>query len=65
VTQHTPPHHHPQIAIEGCAHGELDAIYATLQALEAKQGITIDLLICCGDFQAVRGAALSRSCKRV
>ncbi|KAG1670357.1 hypothetical protein FOA52_000117 [Chlamydomonas sp. UWO 241] len=42
------------IAIEGCCHGELDDIYATLQHLEHKEGKKIDLLISCGDFQAVR-----------
>ena len=44
----------PQIAVEGCCHGELDTIYAAMQRLEAKEGVKIDLLICCGDFQAVR-----------
>jgi len=43
-----------KIAIEGCAHGDLDNIYATLQHLEESENIKIDLLICCGDFQAVR-----------
>ncbi|KXZ49477.1 hypothetical protein GPECTOR_21g703 [Gonium pectorale] len=42
------------IAVEGCGHGELDKIYATLQHLEQREGKKIDLLICCGDFQAVR-----------
>ena len=38
--------------MEGCCHGDLDKIYATLQSLEAAQRKKIDLLICCGDFQA-------------
>jgi hypothetical protein len=38
--------------VEGCCHGELDTIYAAMQRLEAKEGVKIDLLICCGDFQA-------------
>eukprot|EP00195_Chlamydomonas_chlamydogama_P006070 CAMPEP_0202906198 /NCGR_PEP_ID=MMETSP1392-20130828/37749_1 /ASSEMBLY_ACC=CAM_ASM_000868 /TAXON_ID=225041 /ORGANISM="Chlamydomonas chlamydogama, Strain SAG 11-48b" /LENGTH=488 /DNA_ID=CAMNT_0049594589 /DNA_START=295 /DNA_END=1761 /DNA_ORIENTATION=+ len=42
------------IAIEGCCHGELDNIYGTLQHLEKVEGKKIDLLISCGDFQAVR-----------
>ncbi|EDV27410.1 uncharacterized protein TRIADDRAFT_21006 [Trichoplax adhaerens] len=46
-----------QIAIEGCCHGELDNIYATLRHMESTKGIKIDLLICCGDFQAVRNQA--------
>ena len=49
-----------QIAVEGCCHGELDTIYAAMQRLEAKEGVKIDLLICCGDFQARRPA--SRAC---
>ena len=43
-----------KIAIEGCCHGELDAIYASIQHLERVEGVKVDLLICCGDFQAVR-----------
>ncbi|KAF6255577.1 lariat debranching enzyme, C-terminal domain-containing protein [Scenedesmus sp. NREL 46B-D3] len=42
------------VAIEGCCHGELDNIYATLAHLEGVEGRKVDLLICCGDFQAVR-----------
>ncbi|KAG1671899.1 hypothetical protein FOA52_003466 [Chlamydomonas sp. UWO 241] len=44
------------IAVEGCAHGELDAIYAALAKEERATGRRADLLICCGDFQAVRNA---------
>ena len=43
-----------KIAVEGCCHGELDKIYETLQHLEETEGIKVDLLLCCGDFQAVR-----------
>lgn len=43
-----------QIAVEGCGHGELDKIYETMEYLEQRDGRKIDLLICCGDFQAVR-----------
>ncbi|KAI3959368.1 hypothetical protein MKW98_018958 [Papaver atlanticum] len=35
-------------------HGELDNVYATLLHLEKVENTKIDLLICCGDFQAVR-----------
>jgi lariat debranching enzyme len=41
----------PQIAVEGCGHGDLDKIYDTMQLMEQREGIKIDLLICCGDFQ--------------
>lgn len=40
-----------QIAIEGCCHGELDNIYATLEYMQNAKGQKVDLLICCGDFQ--------------
>ncbi|XP_046659330.1 lariat debranching enzyme isoform X1 [Homalodisca vitripennis] len=43
-----------KIAVEGCAHGELEKIYETLQELEKQEGFKVDLLICCGDFQATR-----------
>jgi lariat debranching enzyme len=43
-----------RVAVEGCAHGELDAIYATIECMEQTQGKKIDLLLCCGDFQAIR-----------
>ena len=45
------------IAIEGCCHGELDAIYARLQRHEEQSGRKIDLLLCCGDFQSLRNTA--------
>ncbi|XP_063789064.1 lariat debranching enzyme [Pseudophryne corroboree] len=43
-----------KIAVEGCCHGELDMIYETIQFLEKKENTKVDLLLCCGDFQAVR-----------
>lgn len=43
-----------KIAVEGCAHGELEKIYQILQLLEEQQNIKIDLLLCCGDFQTTR-----------
>nr|XP_033800416.1 lariat debranching enzyme isoform X2 [Geotrypetes seraphini] len=46
-----------KIAIEGCCHGELDKIYETIQYLEKKENVKVDLLLCCGDFQAVRNEA--------
>eukprot|EP00668_Euglena_longa_P029824 GGOE01037198.1.p1 GENE.GGOE01037198.1~~GGOE01037198.1.p1 ORF type:complete len:559 (+),score=115.92 GGOE01037198.1:67-1743(+) len=42
------------VAVEGCCHGELDAIYATLQEVERQTGIKVDVLLCCGDFEANR-----------
>ncbi|XP_031476540.1 lariat debranching enzyme isoform X1 [Nymphaea colorata] len=43
-----------KIAVEGCMHGELDNVYSTLKYLEEVENTKVDLLICCGDFQAVR-----------
>ena len=43
-----------KIAIEGCAHGELEKIYDSISAIEKNDNIKIDLLICCGDFQSTR-----------
>uniref|UniRef100_A0AAY4EVI8 Lariat debranching enzyme C-terminal domain-containing protein n=1 Tax=Denticeps clupeoides TaxID=299321 RepID=A0AAY4EVI8_9TELE len=43
-----------KIAVEGCCHGELDKIYETIDYMERREGTKVDLLLCCGDFQAVR-----------
>ena len=43
-----------KIAVEGCAHGELDMIYSSLENIQQRDNIKVDLLLCCGDFQAVR-----------
>ncbi|CAL1544742.1 unnamed protein product, partial [Lymnaea stagnalis] len=43
-----------KIAVEGCCHGELDKIYESVAELEKQNGFKIDLLLICGDFQAVR-----------
>ncbi|GMN45579.1 hypothetical protein TIFTF001_014777 [Ficus carica] len=43
-----------KIAVEGCMHGDLDNVYRTLQYYESRHDTKIDLLVCCGDFQAVR-----------
>jgi hypothetical protein len=42
------------VAVEGCAHGKLDEIYAAIATSERRYGKKIQLLICCGDFQACR-----------
>lgn len=43
-----------KLAIQGCSHGELDAIYASLLRTEREQSLHIDALLLCGDFQAIR-----------
>lgn len=42
------------VAVQGCCHGELTHIYDECQKHERSTGEKIDLLICCGDFQAIR-----------
>uniref|UniRef100_A0A8L8KAR6 Metallophos domain-containing protein n=1 Tax=Heligmosomoides polygyrus TaxID=6339 RepID=A0A8L8KAR6_HELPZ len=50
----TPPTRKLRIAVAGCAHGEMDKIYAVLAEIEKEKGYKFDLLICCGDYQSVR-----------
>uniref|UniRef100_A0A914ZVZ2 Lariat debranching enzyme C-terminal domain-containing protein n=2 Tax=Parascaris univalens TaxID=6257 RepID=A0A914ZVZ2_PARUN len=42
------------IAVAGCSHGEIDKIYACLAEIERTNRFHFDLLISCGDYQAVR-----------
>lgn len=53
------PHGKMKVAVAGCCHGALDKLYETLQLLEQRHGVDArpDLLLCAGDFQAVRNAA--------
>ncbi|KAJ7768523.1 lariat debranching enzyme, C-terminal domain-containing protein [Mycena metata] len=43
-----------KVAIEGCCHGELDTIYSQIETLEIRNKYKVDLLLICGDFQAIR-----------
>ena len=45
------------IAIQGCCHGELDAIYDRIRRYEDTKSNKVDLLLCCGDFQSLRNTA--------
>ncbi|KAJ3153659.1 lariat debranching enzyme [Geranomyces michiganensis] len=45
-----------RVAIEGCCHGELDRIYASLANLQRVEKFTVDLLLICGDFQSIRNS---------
>lgn len=40
--------------MEGCCHGELDKVYESVKKLEDMGRKKVDLVVCCGDFQAVR-----------
>ena len=42
------------IVVEGCCHGALDEIYASVSNIERRRGVKVDLLLICGDFQALR-----------
>ncbi|KAI3323840.1 lariat debranching enzyme, C-terminal domain-containing protein [Xylariaceae sp. AK1471] len=47
-----------RVAVEGCGHGTLDAIYASVATASKARGWNgVDLLIIGGDFEAVRNAA--------
>jgi hypothetical protein len=46
-----------KVAVEGCCHGELDAIYDHIRELENRNKYKVDLLLICGDFQAIRNLA--------
>ncbi|KAG8898672.1 hypothetical protein FRC01_010818, partial [Tulasnella sp. 417] len=46
-----------KIAVEGCCHGHLDDIYGRIEQLERQNGYRVDLVLICGDFQAMRTQA--------
>ncbi|KAK5583817.1 hypothetical protein RB653_005419 [Dictyostelium firmibasis] len=43
-----------RIAIEGCCHGEIETIYNSIVNVQKMTGPKIDLLLCCGDYEALR-----------
>lgn len=45
---------HMKVAVVGCAHGEVEAIYTAVREIERAQSTKVDLILCAGDFQAVR-----------
>lgn len=42
------------VAVVGCGHGQLNKIYESLDYMRRTKNIVADLVIICGDFQAVR-----------
>lgn len=48
------------VAVVGCTHGELDAVYAKVDQLNEEASASpserIKLIICCGDFECLRNA---------
>nr|CAD2176082.1 unnamed protein product [Meloidogyne enterolobii] len=47
-------HKHLHVAVAGCSHGQMDTIYERLTNVEKQRNVKFDLLLCCGDFQAIR-----------
>lgn len=45
---------HTTFAVEGCCHGDLDRIYEVIERIETRENLSVDFMICCGDFQAIR-----------
>ncbi|KAI9218199.1 lariat debranching enzyme, C-terminal domain-containing protein [Blastocladiella britannica] len=45
-----------KIAAIGCGHGQLDDIYAAVQTSERASGQTVDAVVICGDFEALRNS---------
>lgn len=42
------------VAILGCCHGEIGAVYNRIENHQIETGRNVDLLVCCGDFQSLR-----------
>ncbi|EME26984.1 Lariat debranching enzyme [Galdieria sulphuraria] len=42
------------VFVAGCIHGKLSLLYETVECYEREHSVSIDLILCCGDFQAVR-----------
>lgn len=42
------------VAVSGCVHGQIDSLYQKLAELEVYRGVKADVLLCTGDFQALR-----------
>uniref|UniRef100_K3W792 Lariat debranching enzyme C-terminal domain-containing protein n=1 Tax=Globisporangium ultimum (strain ATCC 200006 / CBS 805.95 / DAOM BR144) TaxID=431595 RepID=K3W792_GLOUD len=54
-----------KVAVVGCTHGELDALYARIDDFNASKQLPDDrirLLLCCGDFESLRNA-IDLACK--
>ncbi|KAF0696752.1 Aste57867_12511 [Aphanomyces stellatus] len=47
-----------RVAVVGCSHGQLDAMYATIEHINSMDTENpVQLLLCCGDFQSFRNEA--------
>lgn len=43
-----------KISGAGCTHGELETVYDEKASIEERVQVKVDLLLCCGDFEAAR-----------
>ena len=43
-----------RVAVIGCAHGELDDVYAAVEEASSRGERPVQLVVCCGDFEASR-----------
>ena len=43
-----------RIAVVGCLHGKIEEVYQCITDIEEKEKIKVDLLLCCGDIEALR-----------
>lgn len=46
-----------RVCVVGCLHGKLDQVYADIEAFDKETGRKTELVLCCGDFQAIRNPA--------
>jgi lariat debranching enzyme len=46
-----------KVAVQGCCHGSLTAIYDSIAEFQRQKNERVDLLLLCGDFQALRSRA--------
>ncbi|KAL7667579.1 hypothetical protein ACOME3_001056 [Neoechinorhynchus agilis] len=43
-----------KVAIVGCLHGELNSVYEDIELIEKEMNVQIELVLVCGDFEAIR-----------
>ena len=43
-----------KVCVAGCVHGELVNMYQALEETERAMGRSVDVLVCCGDFETMR-----------
>jgi lariat debranching enzyme len=46
-----------RVAVLGCIHGRLDDAYSAIYAADWQDRKKTDIVLCCGDFQAIRDAS--------